>query len=211
MFWPRSTGINSRVTASPSIIIHTSSVRGLHSSHLLTQLPPPCSTANRVSRRIGSKWRLDVAVRGERRRKTRGSTSLLRGSIRRKLLSPTRLNRPGVPCLAPALQNFNSEFELFIPFLSRFSSPSGNARMFITPYKSLKESKPKVPLVTDTVITQCRRCYAYINPYVQFIDRGNRYASHSITASNISKLCFFLPRWRCVMCSMFNETPKLFD
>lgn len=32
----------------------------------------------------------------------------------------------------------------------------------------------EVPLVTDTVIARCRRCRTYINPYVQFIDGGNR-------------------------------------
>src|ERR1700761_8029706 len=83
--------------------------------------------------------------------------------------------------------------------------------LVITPYKSLKEGEPEVPLVTDTVIARCRRCRAYINPYVQFIDGGNRYASHCMAASNISNLCFVPSRWRCVMCSMSNKTPQLFD
>ncbi|EEB88514.1 hypothetical protein MPER_13608, partial [Moniliophthora perniciosa FA553] len=34
---------------------------------------------------------------------------------------------------------------------------------------------PPVPLVTDTVIARCRRCRTYINPYVQFVDGGNRW------------------------------------
>ncbi|KAJ8081655.1 COPII subunit [Marasmius tenuissimus] len=50
---------------------------------------------------------------------------------------------------------------------------------------------PAVPLVTDTVIARCRRCRTYINPYVQFIDGGNR--------------------WRCCMCNMSNEVPQMFD
>ncbi|KAJ3516013.1 hypothetical protein NLJ89_g1396 [Agrocybe chaxingu] len=63
--------------------------------------------------------------------------------------------------------------------------------LVITPYRSLNEGEEPVPLVTDTVIARCRRCRTYINPYVQFIDGGNR--------------------WRCCMCNMTNEVPQLFD
>ncbi|KAI0918689.1 COPII subunit, variant 2 [Taiwanofungus camphoratus] len=63
--------------------------------------------------------------------------------------------------------------------------------LIITPYRSIKEGDNPVPLVTDTVIARCRRCRTYINPYVQFIDGGNR--------------------WRCCMCNMSNEVPQLFD
>ncbi|KAL0960039.1 hypothetical protein HGRIS_011687 [Hohenbuehelia grisea] len=63
--------------------------------------------------------------------------------------------------------------------------------LIITPYRSLNEGEEPVPLVTDTVIARCRRCRTYINPYVQFIDGGNR--------------------WRCCMCNMSNEVPQLFD
>ena len=63
--------------------------------------------------------------------------------------------------------------------------------LVITPYRSVKEGEEQVPLVTDTVIARCRRCRTYINPFVQFIDNGNR--------------------WRCCMCSMSNEVPQLFD
>ncbi|KAF9009995.1 CPII coat sec24 protein [Cyathus striatus] len=63
--------------------------------------------------------------------------------------------------------------------------------LVITPYRSLKEGDEPVPLITDAVIARCRRCRTYINPYVTFIDGGNR--------------------WRCCMCSMSNEVPQLFD
>ncbi|KAF7795675.1 hypothetical protein EIP86_006840 [Pleurotus ostreatoroseus] len=63
--------------------------------------------------------------------------------------------------------------------------------LILTPYRSVKEGDPEVPVVTDTVIARCRRCRTYINPYVQFIDGGNR--------------------WRCCMCSLSNEVPQLFD
>ncbi|KLO13344.1 CPII coat sec24 protein, partial [Schizopora paradoxa] len=60
-----------------------------------------------------------------------------------------------------------------------------------TPYRSLKEGDPPVPLITDTVIARCRRCRSYINPFVQFVDGGNR--------------------WRCTICNMSNEVPQMFD
>ncbi|KAL9710273.1 COPII subunit [Leucoagaricus gongylophorus] len=63
--------------------------------------------------------------------------------------------------------------------------------LIVTPYRSLKDGEELVPVVTDTVIARCRRCRTYINPYVQFIDGGNR--------------------WRCCMCNMSNEVPQLFD
>ncbi|KZT71854.1 hypothetical protein DAEQUDRAFT_763356 [Daedalea quercina L-15889] len=63
--------------------------------------------------------------------------------------------------------------------------------LILTPYRSLEKDEDQVPLVTDTVIARCRRCRTYINPYVQFIDGGNR--------------------WRCCMCNMSNEVPQLFD
>lgn len=46
--------------------------------------------------------------------------------------------------------------------------------LVLTPYRSVAESEEQVPVVTDTVIARCRRCRTYINPYVQFIDGGNR-------------------------------------
>jgi len=46
--------------------------------------------------------------------------------------------------------------------------------LVLTPYRSLNEGEEPVPLVTDTVIARCRRCRSYINPYVQFVDGGNR-------------------------------------
>lgn len=63
--------------------------------------------------------------------------------------------------------------------------------LILTPYRSVKDGDEPVPVVTDTVIARCRRCRAYINPYVTFIDGGNR--------------------WRCCVCGMSNELPQLFD
>lgn len=46
--------------------------------------------------------------------------------------------------------------------------------LVLAPYRSLKDGDEAVPVVSDTVIARCRRCRTYINPYVQFIDGGNR-------------------------------------
>lgn len=45
--------------------------------------------------------------------------------------------------------------------------------------------------MSDTVIARCRRCRTYINPYVTFIEGGQR--------------------WKCCMCNLSNEVPQLFD
>jgi len=52
-------------------------------------------------------------------------------------------------------------------------------------------AQPEVPVVSDTVIARCRRCRTYINPYVTFIEGGQR--------------------WKCCMCNLSNEVPQLFD
>lgn len=56
--------------------------------------------------------------------------------------------------------------------------------LILTPYRSVKEGDQEVPVVTDTVIARCRRCRTYINPYVQFIDGGNRYVADYDCMSN---------------------------
>jgi len=41
-----------------------------------------------------------------------------------------------------------------------------------------------IPLVVDTNITRCKRCNAYINPFVTFLSSG---------------------QWRCNMCGVDND------
>lgn len=48
-----------------------------------------------------------------------------------------------------------------------------------------------VPVVGDTTIARCRRCRAYINPFISFVEGGHR--------------------WRCNLCNLVNETPQGFD
>ncbi|CAG8767184.1 14232_t:CDS:2, partial [Gigaspora rosea] len=72
--------------------------------------------------------------------------------------------------------------------LSKSRLPFG---LIITPYRSLKEGDDPVPVVTDTVIARCRRCRTYINPFVTFVEGGQK--------------------WRCNLCFLSNEVPSQFD
>lgn len=63
--------------------------------------------------------------------------------------------------------------------------------LVIQPYTSLHDAEDPVPVVPDQVISRCRRCRAYINPFVTFLDHGHR--------------------WRCNMCNLTNDVPQAFD
>ncbi|GAB5591350.1 COPII subunit [Umbelopsis nana] len=63
--------------------------------------------------------------------------------------------------------------------------------LVIAPYRSLKDGDDPVPVVSDTVIARCRRCRTYINPFVTFVEGGQR--------------------WKCNMCFLLNEVPSAFD
>ena len=63
--------------------------------------------------------------------------------------------------------------------------------LVIQPYTSLHEAEDPVPVVPDQVISRCRRCRSYINPFATFLDHGHR--------------------WRCNMCNLTNDVPQAFD
>lgn len=63
--------------------------------------------------------------------------------------------------------------------------------LIIQPYTSLHDVEDPVPIVPDQVISRCRRCRSYINPFVTFLDHGHR--------------------WRCNMCNLTNDVPQAFD
>jgi hypothetical protein len=71
--------------------------------------------------------------------------------------------------------------------------------LIVTPYRSVKEGDEPVPVVGDTIIARCRRCRTYINPYVQFIDGGNR-CVHSIVLRNLNPLPSPAGAAVCVAC-----------
>lgn len=94
---------------------------------------------------------------------------------------PPEIRLPPNSCISPS-PTANADFSYCrstinaIPTTSSLLTKSKlPLALVITPYRSLNEGEEPVPLITDTVIARCRRCRSYINPYVQFIDGGNRY------------------------------------
>jgi protein transport protein SEC24 len=63
--------------------------------------------------------------------------------------------------------------------------------LVIQPYAALHDSEDPIPVIPDQVISRCRRCRSYINPFVTFLDHGHR--------------------WRCNMCNLTNDVPQAFD
>lgn len=63
--------------------------------------------------------------------------------------------------------------------------------LVIQPYGALHDDEDTIPVVQDQVISRCRRCRTYINPFVSFLDHGHR--------------------WRCNMCNLSNDVPQAFD
>ncbi|PNY29771.1 Protein transport protein SEC24, partial [Tolypocladium capitatum] len=63
--------------------------------------------------------------------------------------------------------------------------------LVIQPYGALHDDEDQIPIVQDQVISRCRRCRTYINPFVTFLDHGHR--------------------WRCNMCNLSNDVPQAFD
>ncbi|KAJ5662475.1 uncharacterized protein N7477_010091 [Penicillium maclennaniae] len=63
--------------------------------------------------------------------------------------------------------------------------------LVIQPYGALHDQEDPIPVIPDQVISRCRRCRSYINPFVTFLDHGHR--------------------WRCNMCNLTNDVPQAFD
>ncbi|KAJ5379886.1 Protein transport protein sec24 [Penicillium cataractarum] len=63
--------------------------------------------------------------------------------------------------------------------------------LIIQPYAALHDAEDPIPVIPDQVISRCRRCRSYINPFVTFLDHGHR--------------------WRCNMCNLTNDVPQAFD
>ncbi|KAI7869365.1 Sec23/Sec24 trunk domain-containing protein [Spinellus fusiger] len=63
--------------------------------------------------------------------------------------------------------------------------------LVLAPYRTVHDGDNEVPVMTDAVISRCRRCRTYINPFVTFIEGGQR--------------------WKCNMCFLLNDVPAAFD
>lgn len=63
--------------------------------------------------------------------------------------------------------------------------------LVVRPYTALHESVEQAPVTRDTIISRCRRCRGYINPFVSWTEGGKR--------------------WRCNFCGLQNDVPAAFD
>jgi protein transport protein SEC24 len=63
--------------------------------------------------------------------------------------------------------------------------------LVVRPYIALHDEDEPVPVSEDTIISRCRRCRAYINPFVTLTDGGRR--------------------WRCNLCNLLNDIPSGFS
>ncbi|KAJ3372335.1 COPII subunit [Allomyces arbusculus] len=63
--------------------------------------------------------------------------------------------------------------------------------LYIAPFRGPEPGEPEIPVINSNTIVRCRRCRTYINPYVQFLDRGQR--------------------WKCNLCYFPNDVPEAFD
>lgn len=63
--------------------------------------------------------------------------------------------------------------------------------LVIKPYQYLHDNNNPPPLCEDGIITRCRRCRAYINPFITLIPNTRK--------------------WRCNFCRLVNEFPTIFN
>lgn len=63
--------------------------------------------------------------------------------------------------------------------------------LVVNPYTTLRTDDENVPTCIDTLVSRCRRCRSYINPYVILAEQGRR--------------------WRCNFCQLANDFPAGFD
>lgn len=75
-----------------------------------------------------------------------------------------------------------------VPIDSNSQSKTGiPLGLYVAPYLEDDE----IPIINTPNIVRCRRCRTYINPYVQFLDRGQR--------------------WKCNLCYFPNDLPANYD
>lgn len=59
--------------------------------------------------------------------------------------------------------------------------------LVIRPYLSLTDEESPVPIINDGIITRCRRCRSYLNPFVEIRQDGLK--------------------WKCNFCALLNDLP----
>lgn len=101
-------------------------------------------------------------------------------------------------CSVTTSEKANADYKYFRSTLNVVPTTSGLLKksklpfaIVVRPYASLHDKDDPVPVVTDCVISRCRRCRAYINPFIHFTENGRR--------------------WRCNFCGLLNDVPSAFD
>ncbi|KAK9456452.1 hypothetical protein V1511DRAFT_510261 [Dipodascopsis uninucleata] len=97
-------------------------------------------------------------------------------------------NSPTANCRPPYMRSTLNAIPTSNSLLKKSKLPFA---LVIQPYNSLRDEEAPVPVVSDSIISRCRRCRSYINPFITFIDQGHR--------------------WRCNMCNLTNDVPTAFD
>lgn len=128
-------------------------------------------------------------------------TDLLRElppSISDLTLPPPPLVVPPNTAVIPDLDQANASPEYFRSTLNVV--PNNNSllkksklpmALIVRPYTALHEEDEQVPVSSDAIISRCRRCRAYINPFITLTDQGKR--------------------WRCNLCNLLNDIPMAFE
>lgn len=129
------------------------------------------------------------------------STDLLRElppSISDLTLPPPPIVLPSGTTLIPNSETANASPEYFRSTLNVI--PTNNSllkksklplALVVRPYNALHIDTENIPVTTDTIISRCRRCRGYINPFVTLTEQGRR--------------------WRCNFCGLQNDIPSAFD
>ncbi|KAK9464039.1 uncharacterized protein V1516DRAFT_662159 [Lipomyces oligophaga] len=97
-------------------------------------------------------------------------------------------NNPNVNCPLPYMRSTLNAVPTSSSLLKKSKIPFA---LIIQPYTTLRAEEAPVPVVSDSIISRCRRCRSYINPFITFIDQGHK--------------------WRCNMCNLTNDVPTAFD
>ncbi len=114
------------------------------------------------------------------------------------------LQFPPPPIVLPAnatttgSESSNADYQYFRSTLNVIPNTSSLLKksklpfaIVVRPYITLHDSDNQIPVVSDCVIARCRRCRAYINPFIHFTENGRR--------------------WRCNFCGLLNDVPSAFD
>ncbi|CUM65661.1 uncharacterized protein PRCAT00003309001 [Priceomyces carsonii] len=129
------------------------------------------------------------------------STDLLRElppSISDLSLPPPPIVLPSDTALIPGSETANAPPDYFRSTLNVIPTSHSLLKksklpfaLVVRPYTTLHIEDDDVPATSDTIISRCRRCRSYINPFITLTEQGRR--------------------WRCNICGLQNDIPSAFE